>query len=679
MPCSSIYCINNTGLVGADDTYITGGTHNGYTYWSGQTNGWVIFYSTGTTIQWCLSDTFSGTCSLAGKTPCYSECPDLNNAYFNSGVCSTPTPTPTQNCSVLDFNAIFDCEFIPTPTPTPTASITPTPTITPTATNPCSIIGIDAIAYRLPETLPLMVDNNTSLQVFEPLTIMNCGVSGDVTFNLINDDIVCSNIKIFQDCYNSELYYCSNVTQLPGESLGLFQVYGALVNNESKCISYIGDSDNNVDININQIIINTTSFGNVNDGKCILCITYVPPSPTPTPTSTVTPTVTPTMTLTPTMTPTPDASPTPTPTMTMTMTPTMTQTPTMTPSSTPSCSNDTLERSSAGGFYQPMFMCKDNSGNYFTSDNTPFIKYFINYSNSQPLVGTNAFKLSYNNTTPSVTADSNIVYNSTNNKLYVFAGSYAGVFVLDLNTWAPGVVSTSTTRINVDYIYNGFSQPTTIEGMVYNSINNRVYFITTMTNRNIGYIDCSTNTVTYLDTTLWGIYPGNISSMVYNPLVNKIYLKGNTMGQSLKIIDCQSNTVSTISIGGTTIHSMSLKPNTNTLYILITPNIVIEFNCATNTYITWPSTSSPKPFGFEGNSTYNIFNDKIYVSISTTSYGGVLIVDTITKNITSVTNWPSNQIGWGIISTNNSSNKIFVFSTGSEGYELKQICGSPHS
>ena len=54
MPCSSIYCINNTGLVGADDTYITGGTHNGYTYWSGQTNGWVIFYSTGTTTQWCL-------------------------------------------------------------------------------------------------------------------------------------------------------------------------------------------------------------------------------------------------------------------------------------------------------------------------------------------------------------------------------------------------------------------------------------------------------------------------------------------------------------------------------------------------------------------------------------------------------------------------------------------------
>ena len=29
MPCSSTYCISNTGLVGADDNYITGGTYNG--------------------------------------------------------------------------------------------------------------------------------------------------------------------------------------------------------------------------------------------------------------------------------------------------------------------------------------------------------------------------------------------------------------------------------------------------------------------------------------------------------------------------------------------------------------------------------------------------------------------------------------------------------------------------
>ena len=352
MPCNSTYCINNTGLVGADDTYITGGTYNGNTYWSGQTNGWVIFYSTGTTSQWCLSDTFSGTCSLAGKTPCYSDCPDLSTSYVYSGVCPTPTPTPTNNCSVLDFNAVFDCEFIPTPTITPTSTITPTPTITPTATNPCSIIGIDAIAYRTPQTLPLMVETNTPLQLFEPLTILNCGVSGDVTFNLINDDIVCSSILTFQNCYDNELFYCSNVLLLPGQSLELYQVYGALIDNSSisNCISYIGNSNNNVDINTNKIIIKTVSFGNVNNGKCIECEDYTPPTPTPTPTNTptntLTPTNTPTLTKTPTNTPTPTVSPTigasptqtptntPTPTYTPTITPTLTMTPTHTPTPT---------------------------------------------------------------------------------------------------------------------------------------------------------------------------------------------------------------------------------------------------------------------------------------------------------------------------------------------------------
>lgn len=372
MPCSSIYCINNTGLVGADDTYITGGTHNGYTYWSGQTNGWVIFYSTGTTTQWCLSDTFSGSCSLAGKTLCYSECPDLNNAYFNSGVCSTPTPTPTNNCSVLDFNAIFDCEFIPTPTITPTSTITPTPTITPTATNPCSVIGIDAIAYRLPETLPSMVMYK---DVLSPLQlVLNCNFTRDVTFYLINQDITCSSIRIFQDCYGNEVYVSTNITLPVGVSLELYMVYNGVVDGEIKCLAYFGDTNNNTDINVTQIVITSDSYGNVNNGlACLDCLSYLPvsqtptqtPTHTPTPALTKTPTLTPTMTKTPTLTPTntitptmtktptntptltkspipasPSATPTytPTPTLTPTYTPTNTLTPTYTPTNTPTSS-----------------------------------------------------------------------------------------------------------------------------------------------------------------------------------------------------------------------------------------------------------------------------------------------------------------------------------------------------
>ena len=168
MPCSSTYCISNTGLVGADDNYITGGTYNGDTYWTGQTSGWTIYYYTGVTSYWCLSDTLGGTCYLTGKYPCVSSCPDLSNIYVFSGICLTPTPTPTQNCDVLDFTALFDCNFIPTPTQTPSASFTPTPTITPSSTNFCSIIGIDASGYTYtstptptPTVTPTQYDENT--------------------------------------------------------------------------------------------------------------------------------------------------------------------------------------------------------------------------------------------------------------------------------------------------------------------------------------------------------------------------------------------------------------------------------------------------------------------------------------------------------------------------------------
>ena len=39
----------------------------------------------------------------------------------------TPTPSPTNDCSVLDIQAYFDCDIAP-----PTPSITPSPTVTPT-------------------------------------------------------------------------------------------------------------------------------------------------------------------------------------------------------------------------------------------------------------------------------------------------------------------------------------------------------------------------------------------------------------------------------------------------------------------------------------------------------------------------------------------------------------------
>jgi hypothetical protein len=685
MSCSSTYCISNTGLVGADDNYITGGTYNGDTYWTGQTSGWTIYYYTGVTSYWCLSDTLGGPCYLTGKYPCVSSCPDLSSVYVFSGMCPTPTPTPTQNCEVLDFTALFDCEYVPTPTPTPSVSVTPSMTVTPSSTNICSIIGIDASGYTYtptptptPTVTPTQYDENSLKRrpFYSKEIVRDCPLTGSIEYTNIIGEIICPGSLKFQDCYNGDYYYTVNFDLPDGLVLQPQGVYGAFLNGNRICVAYIGNSDNGP---THVLTFREKIYGYIYDGECVLCQLEV--TPTPTPTITSTPTMTPTMTKTPTptVTATPGLSPSPTSSLTPTPTKTMTQTPTITPSSTPSCQNDSVERTSTGGFYQPIFMAKDNSGNYFVPDNSSFVKYFTATSSSQPLVGSNAFQLSYNGTI--VYADnSSIAYNSTDNKLYVFAG---GVFVLDLNTWVPGIVSTSTTRINTNYIFNGFPQPTNITSLVYNSVNNRVYFLTNGANISIGYIDCTTNTVTHLNTTGWGIYLGNLTFMVYNPLQNKIYVKGGTDGGLLKIIDCQTNTLSPsaplIGSTGTAIHSMVLKPGTNTLYIFKTPTNVYEYDCATNTFITWSSSPSPQSFGFQGSSTYNTFNDKIYISKTTTSTGGVVVVDTVTQNITSVSGWPFNQVSWGTISTNDTSNKIFVFSNGSQGFKLRQICGSPHS
>jgi len=337
MPCSSTYCISNTGLVGADDNYITGGTYNGNTYWTGQTSGWTIYYYTGVTSYWCLSDSLGGSCYLTGKYPCVSSCPDLSNIYVFSGVCLTPTPTPTKNCDVLDFTAIFDCEFIPTPTQTPTATVTPTMTITPSSTNFCSIIGIDAIGYAYtptptptPSITPTEYDENTLQRrlFYSNEIVRDCPINNSVSFSAITGQIICPGVMKWQDCYNtSKFYYSDSIQGLPlGISLTDYIIFGAIVDGTFKCISYFGmDYDK---LSENTITYSLGPYGSSISGDCINC--QIVPTPTPTKTPTQTPTKTPGVS--PTKTPT--NTPTKTPTRTPTMTPTMTKTPTMTPTST---------------------------------------------------------------------------------------------------------------------------------------------------------------------------------------------------------------------------------------------------------------------------------------------------------------------------------------------------------
>jgi uncharacterized protein (TIGR02145 family) len=334
MSCNSTYCINNTGLVGADDNYITGGTYNGDTYWTGQTSGWTIYYYTGVTSYWCLSDTLGGDCYLTGKYPCVSICPDLSSVYVFSGACPTPTPTPTQNCNVLDFTALFDCEYIPTPTPTPSASVTPTPTITPSSTNYCSIIGIDASGYTYtptPTVTPTITPTNNPLPFYSPLIPRNCSLYGFMEYTPITGQLIFPGTLKWQDCFNSSLYYyTNNVTGIAtGTLFEDFVIYGANVDGQSKCISYLGMDYDHGNQNTIQITSGPWGYSNLND--CEVC--QINTTPTPTPTNTVTPTKTPTNTPTPTKTPTntPGMSPTPT----MTQTPTNTPTPSATQTNLP--------------------------------------------------------------------------------------------------------------------------------------------------------------------------------------------------------------------------------------------------------------------------------------------------------------------------------------------------------
>jgi hypothetical protein len=679
MPCSSTYCISNTGLVGADDNYITGGTYNGRSYWTGQTSGWTIYYYTGTTSYWCLSDTLGGSCYLTGKYPCVSSCPDLSNIYVFSGVCLTPTPTPTQNCDVLDFTALFDCEYIPTPTPTPSVSVTPTHTVTPSSTNYCSIIGIDASGYTYtptptptPTVTPTQYDENSvNRRPFYSRDIQrNCLISGFTEYTGITGQIICPGSLKFQDCYDSSTFYYTNEFILP-YPLALYQqaVFGVYINGEKKCAAFLGNTD---DSPLNVLTYESGPWGYVYDaGACINCQIAATPTPTPSITPTYTPTTTPTKTPSPTPTKTPGMSPSATPTYTPTPTKTPTMTPTQTPSSTPSCTNDSIDSLSSGPNF-PYFMIKDNLGRYFVSglgNTMTGINYFIPPNNSSSFLCTQAAYLSYlgSNTWYS---KGPMGYNPTTNKLYIDAGTFAGIFILDVNTWSPGTISTTTTRI---------ANTREIGGMVYNSVNNRIYFTTNSSSESIGYIECSDNTIHYISTTTWQIHLGQLT-LAFNPTNNEIYLKGqdpggSIYGKNVKIFDCATETITT-KLTSTFIHSLVYKPSSTELYIINSTSIDV-MDCNTLSITSWPSIS-PVSFGLEGQSTYNTYNDKIYITKSTSTSPRIYVADTTLQSVTSISSTLDTTYRPNYIIADPTINKIFVGQTAS-GKPILEICGSPHS
>ena len=288
MPCSSTYCLSNTGYPTFDDVYFSAGTHNSELYWTGQTNGLFIYYNTGST-QWCLSTVLDGTCLLSGQSPCFNPCPDLDDVYFSSGVCPTPTPTPTEYCSSLNFSAIFDCD-VETPTPTPTPTSTPTSTPTPTPTSPCNVVINATIQSVTPTPTPTASPTPTPT----PTISRDCTFERSVVFNTIDDNIVCPYSYEFQSCYNGAFYWTTSLLFTPSNlPIEVDQIYQAnVITNEYPngilmCVGYVG-VNNNV-IGVTDITIISESYGSLNGADCIFCQESIVPDPTPTPTPTPVP------------------------------------------------------------------------------------------------------------------------------------------------------------------------------------------------------------------------------------------------------------------------------------------------------------------------------------------------------------------------------------------------------
>jgi hypothetical protein len=296
--CSfSAYCVN-TGLgtySQYDGIYSATGVYNTYLYYTGDTTPVsYLYYFTSVTLdnRWCLSTSLGGSCILFGRTPCLSDCPDLDGSYFNENICPTPTPTMTPHCE-LDFSSIFDCNVIPTPTPTVTTTSTPTPTPTPTQTNPCPVYASVSINIFPPNPSPTPTPTPTTTPTGYCDNIIGVAYS-----TMLSGTVVCDQVNQYQLCQvstsNPIYYYTSSGAYLNGSGATVGSYYTAYIDayTTTTCLQYLGVVPN----------VGNESSITLIDGPfvdCSICF----PTPTPTPSPTITPTVTRTPTPTPSQTP----------------------------------------------------------------------------------------------------------------------------------------------------------------------------------------------------------------------------------------------------------------------------------------------------------------------------------------------------------------------------------------
>jgi hypothetical protein len=279
--CTGTFCVQNDTTY--DDTYELAGLYDGQSYYTGESTGYVIYYSTGET-RWCLAQNLGDPCDQFGPYGSTSTCPDLDDSVLYFGPCTTTTTT-INPCSTLDLDAVFDCYVTPTPSVTPTNTPTPTPTPTPSSSAICG--GVSMVVSKLGIT-PTPTPSFTPTPTPTPEVDRPCNFSGEVIFNAFSEILQCANSKKFRDCFTGIQYFTSDLVLVSGTtSPKEGYVYNAIINGQGYCVIYDGLFENISGVDTIQLI---TEIGSTTDGACLDCIPDLTQTPTPTPTLTPTPT-----------------------------------------------------------------------------------------------------------------------------------------------------------------------------------------------------------------------------------------------------------------------------------------------------------------------------------------------------------------------------------------------------
>lgn len=261
--CPGIFCIQNDDIY--DNTYQYAGMYGSYTYFTGQTNGYSIFYSTGET-RWCLAQNLGDPCDQFGPYGSVSTCPDLDDSVMYPGSCVTTTTT-TNACATFDFDAIFDCYIPPTPSVTPTKTPTPTPTPTPTSSNICGGVSMSVTSLGV---TPTPTPSFTPTPTPTPEVDRPCNFSGEVVFNTFSEVLQCANSKKFRDCFTGIEYFTSDLVLVSGSTSPKENyVYNALINGLTYCVIYEGLFEN---ISGVDNITLTNEVGSTLEGACLQCV-----------------------------------------------------------------------------------------------------------------------------------------------------------------------------------------------------------------------------------------------------------------------------------------------------------------------------------------------------------------------------------------------------------------------